>query len=55
MACVSNRAMVSNSLMVAARRRVKARKTARLISATSAFSTASTEAKWLSMERFKGR
>ena len=41
MACVvSSRAMVSNSLTVAARRRVKARKTARLISATSAFSTA---------------
>merc|ERR1719379_2718698 len=34
--------MVSNSLMVAALRRVHARKTARLISATSAFSTAST-------------
>mmetsp|Transcript_24445 Transcript_24445/g.75562 ORF Transcript_24445/g.75562 Transcript_24445/m.75562 type:complete len:214 (-) Transcript_24445:2-643(-) len=42
MACVSRRAMVSNSLIVAARSRVSARKTARLISATSAFSTAST-------------
>ena len=42
MACVSSRAIVSNSLMVAARSLVSALKTARLISATSAFSTAST-------------
>mmetsp|Transcript_85000 Transcript_85000/g.240726 ORF Transcript_85000/g.240726 Transcript_85000/m.240726 type:complete len:247 (+) Transcript_85000:41-781(+) len=39
--------MVSNSLMVAARSRVSARKTARLISATSAFSTASTRVSWV--------
>mmetsp|Transcript_53753 Transcript_53753/g.129484 ORF Transcript_53753/g.129484 Transcript_53753/m.129484 type:complete len:219 (+) Transcript_53753:236-892(+) len=42
MACVSSLAIVSNSLISAARSRVSARKTARLISATSAFSTAST-------------
>mmetsp|Transcript_109456 Transcript_109456/g.339786 ORF Transcript_109456/g.339786 Transcript_109456/m.339786 type:complete len:200 (-) Transcript_109456:79-678(-) len=42
MACVSRRAIVSNSLISAARSRVNARNTARLISETSAFSTAST-------------
>mmetsp|Transcript_109452 Transcript_109452/g.339773 ORF Transcript_109452/g.339773 Transcript_109452/m.339773 type:complete len:200 (-) Transcript_109452:79-678(-) len=47
MACVSRRAMVSNSLMVAARSLVSALKTARLISATSAFSTASTSVSWV--------
>mmetsp|Transcript_19276 Transcript_19276/g.60595 ORF Transcript_19276/g.60595 Transcript_19276/m.60595 type:complete len:228 (+) Transcript_19276:53-736(+) len=47
MACVSRRAIVSNSLISAARRRVRERKTARLISATSAFSTASTRVSWV--------
>jgi len=47
MACVSKRAMVSNSMILAARSRVNARKTVRLISATSGCSTAATNVSWV--------
>ena len=45
--CVSSRAIVSNSFVSVALRRVNARNTARLISVTSAFSTASTSVSWV--------
>ena len=44
--CVSSRAIVSNSFISAALRRVNARNTARMISVTSAFSTAFTSVSW---------
>ena len=47
MICVPSRAIVSNSFVSAALRRVNARNTARLISVTSAFSTAFTSVSWV--------
>ena len=45
--CVSSRAIVSNSFVCVALRRVNARNTARLISVTLAFSTAFTSVSWV--------